>query len=180
MAQSDKIRVYVDVPQAASIDVKDGTQATATLQEYPGRVFTGKVARNSQSINETAKTLRVEVDFDNADLALKPGMHLEVNFKTTQSKPPLRIPASALSFRTGGPTVAVVGKDGAVQFRDVTIAQDLGNYVEIGSGLSEGDMVALNISNQISNGDKVQPVLQEEPGANPQSNNGQAVADRAG
>lgn len=180
IACSDKIRVYVDVPQGASADVKNGTKATATVQEYPHRTFVGTVTRNSEAINETAKTLRVEIDFDNRDSALKPGMYLEVTCTTTDPTPPLRIPASALNFRTGGPAVAVVGKDGFVQFHKVTIARELGNYVELGSGVSEGDRVALNISNQIADGDKVQPIEQSEPSTGPQSSNGTAVAQRAG
>jgi RND family efflux transporter MFP subunit len=180
IAYSDKIRVYVDVPQAASADVMDGTVATAAVQEYPGRVFTGKVTRNSQAINEAAKTLRVEVDFDNGDLALKPGMYLEATFKTTEAAPPLQIPASALNFRTNGPTVAVVGTDGRVQFRSVTIAQDLGNVVEIESGLQDGDLVALNISNQVADGDKVQPVEPDDASKASPPSKGAAVAERAG
>lgn len=183
IAYSDRIRVYVDVPQAASADVKDGTTATATVAEYPGQVFTGKVARNSQAINEATKTLRVEVDFENKDPALlKPGMYLEVNFNTTDARPPLQIPASALNFRTNGPTVAVVGKDGRVQFRGVKIARDLGNVVEIESGLHDGDLVALNISNQIADGDKVQPVEAGEASDKAPSKLGSApaVAERAG
>ena len=158
IAQSDKIRVYVDVPQAASTDVKDGAEATVTAEQYPGRTFVGKVSRNSQAIDPAAKTLRVEVDLDNQDMTLKPGMYAEVAFQTTETKPPLRIPAGALSFRSEGPTVAVVDKAGVVHFRDVTIARDMGNFVEIGSGLSDGDMVAINISNQIADGDKVDAV----------------------
>ena len=166
IAQSDKIRVYVDVPQAVSAEVRNGTKATATLQEYPGRVFTGVVARNSQAIDEAAKTLRVEVDFDNADQgsapgALQPGMYLEVRFTTTDRKPPVQVPASALNFRSGGPAVAVVGNGGVVKFHEVTIARDLGNVVELDGGVSEGDRVALNISSQIADGDRVQPTEQE-------------------
>lgn len=179
VAQADKIRVYVDVPQTASADVKDGAEATATVSDVPGLTFKGKVTRNSQSINEASKTLRVEVDILNPQLVLKPGMYLEVNFTTTEAKAPLRIPASALSFRTGGPEVAVVAKDGTVQFHPVTISQEMGSYVEIGSGLSDGDVVALNISNQIANGDKVQPQMQDGPTKGPQSSSGSALASKA-
>ena len=107
-------------------------------------------------------------------------MYLEVTFKTTDARPPLQIPASALNFRTNGPTVAVVGKDGTVQFRGVKIARDLGSVVEIESGLKDGDMVALNISNQIANGDKVQPVEQDDASRNASPSKAPAVAARAG
>ena len=167
IAQSERIRVYVDVPQAASTDITDGAPATVTAEQYPGRNFVGKVTRNSQAIDQSAKTLRVEIDLDNRDLTLKPGTYVEVTFTTTASKPPIRVPAGALSFRSSGTEVDVVDKDGIVHFRKVTIARDMGDFVEIGSGLADGDLVAINISNQIGNGDRVQPVLEATTDAKP-------------
>ena len=70
---------------------------------------------------------------------------------------PIQIPAAALLYRSGGPQVAVVEPTGAVSFRDVAIASDDGNVVSIGSGLSIGDKVALNLSSQIAAGAKVRP-----------------------
>jgi hypothetical protein len=67
----------------------------------------------------------------------------------------VQVPASALLFRASGPQVALIGSDGKVKFQDVTIARDNGNFVELASGLSAGDTVALNISSQIANGDRV-------------------------
>jgi hypothetical protein len=67
----------------------------------------------------------------------------------------VQVPASALMFRTSGAQVALISDKGTVKFQDVTIARDNGNFVEIASGLSAGDRVALNISNQIANGDRV-------------------------
>ena len=155
IAKADTIRVFTDVPQSAALEIHDGMAATVVAREFPGRPFDGKVARTSRSIDPTAKTLTVEVDVKNEDLALLPGMYVEVSFKTNEAKPPLRIPASALTFRSGGPQVAVVAADGTVTFHDVSIARDLGDSIEIGSGLAAGDQVALNISNQVANGDRV-------------------------
>ena len=55
------------------------------------------------------------------------------------------MPARALIFRGSGPQVALVTKDNAIKFQDVRIGRDDGKFVEIGSGLDEGDRVALNI-----------------------------------
>ena len=175
IAQSDKIRVFVDVPQSASPDIKIGMPAVATAREYPGRAFTGKVARTSRAI-DTARTLKVEVDIENQDLSLLPGMYVEVSFQTSQLRPALRIPASALNFRSGGPQAAVVDPNGTVHFHEVTIARDMGEYVEIGSGLTSGDRVALNISNQIADGDRVSPVESDVENPTP-SRTGTSVAE---
>ena len=164
LAQTDTIRVFVDVPQSAAMQISDGMPARA---EAAGRIYTGKVARTSRSIDPAAKTLAVEVDINNKDLSLMPGMYVEVSFQTRDGRPPLRVPASALNFRSGGPQVAVVSRDGIVKFHNVTIARDLGDAVEIGSGLAEGDRVALNISNQIADGDKVDATEIADPNMTP-------------
>ncbi len=154
IAQYDQIRVFANVPQIASVDVGVGTSANIFASEHPNQVFAGKVSRTSQSIDLQARTLRVEVDLPNQDLKLLPGMYLQAEFQL-KSKKAVQVPASALLFRTAGPQVALIQADNTVKFSDVTIGRDNGNFVEIDSGLSEGDRVAVNISNQISDGDKV-------------------------
>jgi RND family efflux transporter MFP subunit len=154
IAQTEKIRVFVNVPQTASADIKDGATAQVTVSENSNRIFEGKVSRTSRSIDRRARTLRVEVDLSNDDLALLPGMYVQVAFHLNPTSF-VQVPASALLFRASGPQVALIGSDEKVKFQDVTIARDNGNFVEIASGLSAGDTVALNISSQIANGDRV-------------------------
>jgi RND family efflux transporter MFP subunit len=154
IAQSEKIRVFANVPQAVSADVGEGTPVQVTANEYPNRIFEAKVTRTSKSIDLRTRTLRVEVDLSNDDLALLPGMYVQVAFHLNPTSF-VQVPASALLFRAGGPQVAVIGGNGTVKFQDVTIARDNGNFVEISSGLSPGDKVALNISNQIVDGERV-------------------------
>jgi RND family efflux transporter MFP subunit len=154
IAQAEKIRVFANVPQIVSADLKEGAVAQVTAGEYPNRIFQGKVTRTSKSIDRRARTLRVEVDLPNDDAALLPGMYVQVAFHLTPTSF-VQVPASALMFRTSGPQVALISDNGTVTFRDVTIARDNGSFVELASGLMAGDRVALNISNQIANGDRV-------------------------
>ena len=167
IAQVDRIRVFVDVPQAAASEISEQMRATVSNREHPERTYFGTVARTSRSLDRAAKTLTVEVDVPNSDGSLLPGMYVETSFQADDARRPLRIPASALSFRSGGPQVAVVDKDSLIRFRDVTIARDLGDSVEIGSGLGSDDRVALNISNQLADGDKVMAHEVEAPSASP-------------
>jgi len=154
VAQYEQVRVFTNVPQAASGDVGVGTVVGVTASQYRKRIFEGKVTRTSESIDPRARTLRVEVDLQNKDLALLPGMYIQAEFHL-KSANFVRVPASAMLFRTGGPQVAIITANGTVKFQDVTIGRDDGNFVEIASGLSEGDTVALNISSQIADGDRV-------------------------
>jgi RND family efflux transporter MFP subunit len=155
LSQETPMRVFVDVPQSAAGELmKTGVPVQITASSIPGRTFSGEVARTAKAINPQARTLRVEVDIPNADQALVPGMYVDVGF-ALQSNNLVQVPAAALVFRSSGPQVAVVDSAGRVSFRKVTIARDDGNMVELGSGLSPGDKVALNISNQISDGETV-------------------------
>jgi hypothetical protein len=98
-------------------------------------------------------------------------MYLQVLFHLHQ-RATVQVPASALIYRSSGPQVAVisgVGVDGQgqVNFRSVEIAHDEGDVVQIDSGLSPDDLVALNISNQINDGQKVRAVEGDEPATQP-------------
>jgi RND family efflux transporter MFP subunit len=157
IAQLDWVRVYVDVPQSQSAATVPGVEADATAGEFPDRVFQGAVTRTSDSIDPASGTLHVEVDLPNPDLALKPGMYLKVSIHVPHPHL-LQVRAAALIFRADGPYVAVVGDDGVVQFHRVTIGVDNGDVVDLSSGISANDKVALNLSNQIVDGDKVEAV----------------------
>ena len=155
MAQTDPLRVFVDVPQSASGELMNaGVPAEIRATGAVGGVFSGKIARSAESINAQARTMRVEVDMPNANHALVPGMYVNIAFKL----PPrglVEVPAAALIFRATGTQVARVAEDGKIQFNDVAIARDNGSLVELASGAKSGDRLVLNISSQIASGQTV-------------------------
>jgi RND family efflux transporter MFP subunit len=154
IAQINKMRVFIDVPQqvAGSLDME--ASAVAASNEFPGSKFEGKIVRTSKSIDPTARTLRVEVDLPNVDLLLEPGMYVQVTLQLTHGQN-VQVPASAMLFRAAGPQVAVVDASGKVVFRNVQIAVDQGDFVELASGVVPGERVALNLSSQINDGEEV-------------------------
>lgn len=156
VAQINKIRVFVDVPQRASAGMQVGVPAVAIANEFPDRKFQGAIARTASAIDPATRTLHVEVDIDNSDSVLLPGMYVDVNFNLSH-KVLLQVPASALLFRASGPQVAVVGEDGKVHFQIVSIAIDNGDVVELSAGVAVDQNVALNLSSQIAEGDVVVP-----------------------
>ncbi|MDE2060144.1 MAG: efflux RND transporter periplasmic adaptor subunit [candidate division NC10 bacterium] len=154
IVQDNPTRVFVDVPQSAAPGIKVGLSVRITASNIRDRTFKGKVARTAEAINEQTRTLRVEVDIPNPDHALVSGMYVNVAFEVP-SEGLLQVPAAALVFHSDGPQIVVIGKDGKVDFRKVTIARDSGSMVEISSGIAIGDRVGLNISNQITQGETV-------------------------
>jgi RND family efflux transporter MFP subunit len=156
IAQINQIRVFIDLPQQATAGLEVGVSAVATADEFPDKQFDGKITRTSHMIDPATRTLHVEVDLENPDLLLMPGMYVKVTFEIPH-KGLLRVPASALMFKSSGPQVAVVDKDGKIHFQNVQIAIDNGDYVEIGSGVYPNQQVALNLSDQVDEGEKVNP-----------------------
>lgn len=173
MTQNDPMRVFVDVPQSAAADLMQGQiPVEVEVPGSEGHTYPGTVTRTSQALNPQARTLRVEVDIPNAQSSLVPGMYVKVGFGL-HPKGLVQVPAAALIFRSGGPQVARVDKDGSIHFRNVTIARDDGNAVELGSGVEPGDELALNVSSQIGDGEpvRVNPAEQraEQPKGQQQS-----------
>jgi ABC-type multidrug transport system fused ATPase/permease subunit len=155
MAQTDPLRIFVDVPQSAAGELMNaGAPAEIRATGAVGGVFAGKIARSAESINPQARTMRVEVDMPNATHALVPGMYVNIAFRL----PPrglVEVPAAALIFRASGTQVAQVDSSGKIQFENVTIARDNGSLVELASGVRPGDRLVLNISSQIASGQTV-------------------------
>lgn len=155
LAETDRLRIFVNVPQDDAPYVIPGTKAQLSLSQYPGRSFTGTVARTSGAIDPRSRTLRVEVDMDNPDGTLLPGAFAQVSLTLTSSNPGLSLPANALLFRPHGVQVAVVDASGAVRLLTVELGRDFGTRVEIRSGLSGSEQVIVNPSDAISAGQAV-------------------------
>ena len=158
LASINTIRVFVPVPEAYSAAVKDGGTATLTLDEYPGEVFTGNIARNSSAIDPASRTLNVEVDVPNPKGKLLPGAYVVVHLKIPDHGQVLTVPSNVLIFRSQGLQVAVV-RDGKVQLVPIKVSKDAGAYVEVSQGLTASDWIVLDPSDSIQSG---QPVVTKE------------------
>jgi len=155
VASINTLRVFVQVPEIYAPNIKNGDIATLTLDEYPGQIFTGTVARNSSAIDQASRTLNVEVDVNNSDHKLLPGAYVFVHFKIPQTERMLSVPSNTLLFRAQGLQVGIV-RNGTVHLQAVTIGKDNGKTVEIASGLTPKDQVILDPSDSLANGQVVQ------------------------
>jgi RND family efflux transporter MFP subunit len=159
MTVDDPLRVFINAPQSTAAQLmRVGTPGVITCDYRPNERFQGSVTRTAEAINPELGTLRVEVDIANPNHTLVPGTSVTVTFELPRSG--FEIPAAALLFRTKAPQVAVIkdiaDEHGVVDIRDVTIIRDSGDVVEISAGLENSDKVALNLSSQIVNGEKVE------------------------
>lgn len=157
VAATKKLRVFVNVPQAYARDVTTGLAAELTLPESPGRKIKGTVARSTESIDASSRTLLVEVDVDNPDGDLLPGSYVVVHLKMTASRPAVMLPVNTLLFRPEGVMVAVLQQDKAV-LTPIKIGRDFGNQVEVLSGISPTDSIVVNPSDSLVSGAQVRVV----------------------
>jgi RND family efflux transporter MFP subunit len=162
IAAIDRLRVYVNVPQAYSRDTLPGTPAELTLGEFPDRRFAGKVVRTSNAIDAATRTMLTEVDLDNPKGELMPGAYAQVHIKAESSRPALVVPINTLLFRPDGTQVAVLQNDQKVALTKVVIGRDFGTEVEIVSGLDPNALVIVNPSDSLTAGTQVR-VIKEAP-----------------
>jgi RND family efflux transporter MFP subunit len=154
LAQSDPLRVFVQLPQAYAQNIKVGEDVVVTQAELPGQQFNGRITHISGAIDVPTRSLQVEVTLPNPDGKLRPGAYVQVALPSG-ARAQLTVPGNALLFRAEGPRVAVVDNDGVVHLRKVTIAQDLGQTLEIENGIEPNDRVIINPSDSIEDGDHV-------------------------
>lgn len=156
LTQNDPMRIFVDAPQTAAAELmSDRLPVEIQTSDGTHHAYTAKVTRTAQALNPQSRTLRVEIDIPNADQQLVPGMYVKVGF----ALPPagkVQIPAAALLLKAQGPAVARVDASGRISFQPVTIARDEGSIVALASGVSPGDQLVLNVSSQISEGQRVE------------------------
>ena len=155
LAATNKLRVYVSVPEVYESAIRDGDKATITLDAFPGQDFTGKLVRNSNSIDLTSRTLNVEVDVDNPGGQLLPGAYAFVHLKVPATTGAVTIPANTLLFRSEGLRVGVV-RNGRVNLVPVAIGHDYGNSVEVTSGVTSQDALVVDPSDSLEDNAQVQ------------------------
>jgi multidrug efflux pump subunit AcrA (membrane-fusion protein) len=154
IAQTNKLRILVSVPESYAASVRMGMPAKVFMQERTGKPITGTVTRSANAIDQNTRTMLTEVDVDNRDGSLYPGMYAIVQFVQLPGKPPITVPGDAVIVRQDKTAVAVV-REQKIQITPVEIGRDYGPSVEIASGLNEGDLVVTSVTDAVQQGVKV-------------------------
>ncbi len=164
IAQTDKLRVYVRVPEPHALEIAPGQTATLTTPQTASRVFAAKVTTTSEAISTTSRTLLTELGVDNSQHQILPYSYGEVSFKgENNAEPPLTLPSNTLLFRSHGLQVGVVRSDATVELRPVQVGRDFGQTVEILSGVTPTDRVIMNPTDSLVSDAKVR--IQAAPDA---------------
>jgi RND family efflux transporter MFP subunit len=155
IAQPDKLRVYVSVPEAYSQAAKPGLTADLALSEFPGRLFPGTLVRTAQAIDQTTRTLLVEIRVNNPTNTLLSGAYAEVHLKLPTPTSAFILPVNALLFRAEGLRVAAVTDGRHADLKQVTLGHDFGSEVEVVAGLTGDESIIVNPPDSIVAGEEV-------------------------
>jgi RND family efflux transporter MFP subunit len=155
ISDTHELRLYVNVPQTYAAQITPGTEAQMTVPERPGRTFAGTVEASAQSVDPASGSTLVQLAVDNQTGELVPGAFANVRFDLRSAAGSLSVPASALIFDSRGARLATIGSDNRVALKPVTVARDLGNVIEISSGLAANDRIIDSPPDGIAKGDPV-------------------------
>ena len=169
LAATHRMRVFVNVPQIYAHEAVPGIEAELTLAEFPGKHFKGTLARSSQAIDASSRTLLAEVDVDNAAGELLPGSYAEVHLKLAAATHALTLPVNALLFRSEGVMVAIVTPDQHAKLVPIKLGRDFGTELEIASGLTGTESIIINPSDSLASGTPVRVVKLAPLPAKPKS-----------
>lgn len=151
LVQTDKLRLFVRVPQNYARGTAAGQTADLTLPERPGQKFTARIVRTAGALDPATRTLLTEMEVDNAKGEILAGSYAQVRLTEAQAVAVLTLPANTIMFRSAGPQIAVV-VDSRVSFRKITLGRDFGTSVEVQTGVAAGDHVVTNPSDALADG----------------------------
>lgn len=152
--QTDVIRTFVYVPQAAAVGVAPGVEAVVHVPELPGHAFPGTVTRVADALQPDTRTLLTEIDVPNPDGLLRPGTYCTVELKIPRKEKLFVVPADAVVFDSDGLHVAVL-EDGVAHMRKINLVHDLGTKVEVDEGVKDGDIVIRTPAINLADGARV-------------------------
>jgi membrane fusion protein, multidrug efflux system len=158
VADVHEMRVFVAVPQDYADQLRTGLTARLHLPSQPGKLIEANFLTTARAFSPNTRTAVTELTVDNSQHALWPGTYVEVEFQVPSDPKVLTMPEEALIFRATGTQVAIVDAQHRVHLRNVTLGQNLGQIVQVTSGLAMGDKLVNNPPAGLLEGQTVQPV----------------------
>lgn len=152
----DPLRVVIDVPQNAALQVRQGLEAEVTFPELPGQTFKAQVVRSAQNISRDSGAMRTELRLPNPESRIPAGMVGTVLLKVPRSEPAVILPVSTVIQRATGSQIVALRPDSTVEYREVLLGRNLGNDIEVLSGIKPGDTIVLAPNALLVPGGRVQ------------------------
>jgi RND family efflux transporter MFP subunit len=156
LAQTSKLRLVLPIPESVAGQIHLGDPVKVRVQAV-NQDFEGKVSRFADSLDRQTRTMETEIDFENRDGRLLPGMYTETQLILREKKNALTIPLEAVTRNGDDAAVLAVTPQNIVEERHVRLGLENDKRVEVLSGLTEGDRVVIGNHGGFRNGQKIQP-----------------------
>lgn len=154
----DELRVQVNIVEQDIHYIRLHQKAEFSVDSFPGRVFQGEVNRFAHAVDPLSRTLLVEIDILNSDLALKPGMYGRLNLIVDKHPKGILLPAEAILSQESGSSVFTV-EEGRVKRVSITTGYDDGNFLEVTQGLAGNESVIISGQDLVTDGTMVEETL---------------------
>jgi RND family efflux transporter MFP subunit len=158
IAQNNPLRLVIPVPESAVPEIHLGNPVQVQVPVL-GKVFRGTVARVSDQVDLSTRTMHTEIDVSNPNLEIIPGMYAKASIALKQKSNALVVPVQALSRQEDRVTVFLVGKDNKIEERPVQLGIETPDQAEIVSGLNQNDLVIIGNRSQLRAGMAIEPKL---------------------
>jgi RND family efflux transporter MFP subunit len=162
LAQSGLLRLRMPVPEDAVRYVKVGDPMLVRVDALD-RSFTGKVVRFTRDVNFETRTMETEIDVENKDLSIDPGMYANTQLQLSHADNVLTVPVEALVLRDNKNVVYALDNQNRVHLRTVEVGLRGSQLAEIRSGLVEGERVILGGQEKYQEDERVTPVVEPRP-----------------
>ncbi len=163
VAQVNRLRILVSVPEGYASSIHPGQSATLRFQEFPSAQFPGTVTRTASSIDQNTRTLLTEVQVDNRKGQLLNGMYTVVTFAPASSgEGPITISGDAVAVRNGLNVVGVIRDGNTVHIQPIDVGRDFGAVLEVLTGLKVGDLIASSVTDDIVEGARVNTHISQQ------------------
>ena len=162
LSQSGLLRLRMPIPENDVQFVHIGDPMQVRVDAI-GRSFTGKIVRFTRDVNFETRTMETEIDVENQDLSISPGMYANTEMQLGHAEKVVTISVEALVLKGNQETVYLLDAGNHIHARDVEVGLRGSRLAEIKSGLEPGDRVILGAQDKYSEGQQVSPILTPEP-----------------
>lgn len=161
ISQTDRLRTFIYIDQKDAPFVKVGDPVEISLASRPNEKFNGKIELLAGELDPKTRTLLGEVIMDNREQKIVPGSFVQVGMKI-KTEPLVSLPSEALVMRGSESFVPVIEPGDKIRYIKVDLAENTGKEILIRTGIKQGDRVALNVGNSLTDGQKVKPVQKDK------------------
>lgn len=162
LSQSGLLRLRMPIPENDVRFVHIGDPVQVRVDAI-GRSFTGKIVRFTRDVNFETRTMEAEIDVENQDLSISPGMYANTEMQLAHADNVTTIPVEALVLKGNRESVLVLDASNRIHVRAVEVGLEGSKLAEIKNGLEPGERVVLGAQEKYSEGEQVSPILTEEP-----------------